>query len=796
MSVKTFRQLFVDGHGVVIPMLQRDYAQGRNDGRSRAVSSAFMDSLHVSLADLETRPLDLDFVYGRWDEDARALEPLDGQQRLTTLLLLHWYLAQRDHMQADLRGWMQQSGKSRFSYRTRPSAEEFVDQLVGQDVDIAALSPAEDALSSWIEDRPWFLRVWKRDPTVSGCLTMLNAIHKRFHDLSGGYEILIKHDEPRVLLHELRLRDFGLSDDLYVKMNARGKPLTTFEVFKAELEQFIEEKFREEPCPHDREKTWKEYVSDRLDRGWADFLWNHRDQRNTIDSQFLQLVRLAALIHCAMRATPEDETFAAHIQLLLLESEPSIRFFREQVNCLDRAFVQRLVVLIDALAASPTAQKLGVLERTDYFNEDAALAALLAPGKGQFGLATPDWAKLAAYGIFLMARAGDLRSEASGAACHEWMRVVCNLVNNTDIDRFERLAGALQSIAAVREVCAGPDFLEHVAEGNVLGQVFNREQREEERIKARLIRRASSWRNILERGETHFYLRGNLRFPLRASRVLEAYSVKAPCDWSDPDHERLQQSLQHWYERVCAVFPADRSGLVELDGTEAPEYLWERALLCHGDYLLPSYRNKCLVNDGDRNPSWKRLLQDDGKSEIVERLLQQIDPNDLAASLREIIASGTLDDTPLWRRLLVRGHRSIAACSKRMLRFEDETVYLLRTTQRNGYHVDLYVFTLYLVVKDRAPAGFDPPNKPEVRGGGGPSMLILNRTDATATLKVTTESGWQVFRLAVAERWVDAVAQLGWPQEADEWVRRMPLERGEEELLALLGLFSGQSGQH
>lgn len=35
-------------------------------------------------------------------------------------------------------------------------------------------------------------------------------------------------------------------DDLYVKMNARGKPLTSFEVFKAELLQHTEKIFGDE----------------------------------------------------------------------------------------------------------------------------------------------------------------------------------------------------------------------------------------------------------------------------------------------------------------------------------------------------------------------------------------------------------------------------------------------------------------------------------------------------------------------------------------------------------------------
>lgn len=36
------------------------------------------------------------------------------------------------------------------------------------------------------------------------------------------------------------MKEFGLSDDLYIKMNARGKQLTMFENFKADLIGFIQ----------------------------------------------------------------------------------------------------------------------------------------------------------------------------------------------------------------------------------------------------------------------------------------------------------------------------------------------------------------------------------------------------------------------------------------------------------------------------------------------------------------------------------------------------------------------------
>jgi hypothetical protein len=42
-------------------------------------------------------PLNLDFIYGSMESHRPSdFLPLDGQQRLTTLFLLHWYMAWRD----------------------------------------------------------------------------------------------------------------------------------------------------------------------------------------------------------------------------------------------------------------------------------------------------------------------------------------------------------------------------------------------------------------------------------------------------------------------------------------------------------------------------------------------------------------------------------------------------------------------------------------------------------------------------------------------------------------------------
>src|SRR5690554_7272651 len=69
---------------------------------------------------------------------------------------------------------------------------------------------------------------------------MLDAIQALFSQNDVNlYERITNTSEPYITFQFLDLHSFGLSDELYIKMNARGKSLTIFENFKAKLEQKI-----------------------------------------------------------------------------------------------------------------------------------------------------------------------------------------------------------------------------------------------------------------------------------------------------------------------------------------------------------------------------------------------------------------------------------------------------------------------------------------------------------------------------------------------------------------------------
>lgn len=172
---------------VVIPILQRDYAQGRVGYES--LREKFL--LAISAALNGEKQLKLDFVYGSSDQECR-FNPLDGQQRLTTLWLLHWYLAFR------LGKLSEQSTiehLSNFSYETRVSSTSFCQRIVKRGSEI--VKGENENIAEAIIRQTWIPSVWRQDPTVQSMLRMLSGEHNGKID---GIEELFADKDNQTLL--------------------------------------------------------------------------------------------------------------------------------------------------------------------------------------------------------------------------------------------------------------------------------------------------------------------------------------------------------------------------------------------------------------------------------------------------------------------------------------------------------------------------------------------------------------------------------------------------------------------
>ena len=202
-----FKQLFDHHERVRVPMIQRDYVQGRES--ESEVREDFLNALHRALslpAGDSALPLNLDFIYGSVEGGEKTdFMPLDGQQRLTTLFLLHWYLAWRDGCWEEFRELLCPQGNSLFSYTVRASSTEFYDALVKfQPEDSPDLIRS---LRRMVTNQSWYFRYWRLDPTIQSSLKMLDAIHEHFRKSSGFYEQLTNSKQPAITFQLLDLEN-------------------------------------------------------------------------------------------------------------------------------------------------------------------------------------------------------------------------------------------------------------------------------------------------------------------------------------------------------------------------------------------------------------------------------------------------------------------------------------------------------------------------------------------------------------------------------------------------------------
>lgn len=304
---------FLEQYHVVIPMVQRDYAQGRTTDDVTRVRNRFLDAIKSYLVKSEddNDVMKMDFIYGEkelvWSTTtANKLEkiivtPLDGQQRLTTLYLLHWYAAKKGVVEASNYEFL-----NNFTYDIRPSSRDFCSHLL-QYVPDWSLS-----FHDQLVDQNWFMGEWLNDPTVIGMLVMLDSINDKFGNIANLWEILTG-GKARIVFYFLPLSENGLSDELYIKMNSRGKKLTAFEHFKAEYEDLYEK-------DSDEART----VNHKFDVEWADTFFPYRNQDDIVDNEFMKYFFYVSHILCYEQGIKKSNDEFELIKLVYSDSPNAV----------------------------------------------------------------------------------------------------------------------------------------------------------------------------------------------------------------------------------------------------------------------------------------------------------------------------------------------------------------------------------------------------------------------------------------------------------------------------------------
>ncbi|WP_180061970.1 DUF262 domain-containing protein [Acinetobacter sp. YH12120] len=656
----------LEQYHIVIPTIQRDYAQGRkNDPKIAQIRKTFLQALVQSLT--ENQELELDFVYGSLNH--KTLELLDGQQRLTTLFLLHCYLVHKNKLNIKEIDVVKER-LQKFSYQTRTSSKLFISQLVAKLVEMEWSGKP----SMTIENEAWFLAVWRKDPTIISILTMLDELDSLLASKTADElnKLWVNLSNQSVLnFYLLPMDEFSLTDELYIKMNARGVQLTEFENFKAWLQGFLEHKI-------DTSKANAFFQS--IDTTWTDLIWTmSKHWGKSFDASFIHFFKICLLCehqkylskNKSVDSTNEDdiESLVSRLRLNLFISQTEYMdlFSNEVSNTIDH-----ITALLDFAVVKQKSQNniFEILSKDKpSYEEQANFATAYYFTKyiqniDQF----EDWNRIS--GWLVKNAKGYYNSEKLMLSVLDALeQLAIHIGHDSVLDKISTLHQHQNIIELCSKTAFEKSHIEHEIE------------------KAKLIIQNPAWKELLKKYEEHNYFYGRVDFIL---------------DYAKADDGSICMDKFTYYAEIAAHLFTD-------EFIKDKEYRLHRCFLSLGNYFVKYRINLNFCSDSyssyrDRAENWravfdKNRVSEENKQPQLKILFDLLD-DDVSFSKLESIRNQKLAQVYDWRRYFILDDRVFSYCSYALIRKEsNDLIYLLKTSGLKGKHAELKSYVLYFTLQ-------------------------------------------------------------------------------------------------
>ena len=461
--------------------------------------------------------------------------------------MLHLYFAKKESKDCEyLKG---------FTYETRSSSREFCEKLVDAVIDFS-----KDEISADIKNYSWFMLFWENDPTVKSMLVMLDAIHDKFKN-STFYDRL-----ENIKFSFLELKEFGLTDDLYIKMNARGKPLSEFENFKAEFE-----------------KELSQEIKAKLDNEWLDLFWGLKDSDkkgidlSSVDKRYMAFFEGVASNFTVLNI--KDTKGAKNFDFDEFDTLDTLDFFSSNKNN-----VNNVIKILNELC------EVSNYELLKNFTDTSKK------------ITYETRAKFFALSMFLINFGAQ---KLGGDFYKEYERITSNVARDFNIDSILKLRQVFEFINEICETCKNEDIFK-LLEG------FDDKQPEsfktigfykwQEKKKLKLMQSDTRWINAINEAEQHQYLGSNLTFLI---------------DFAKDDVEKFKE----YYKKFDDIFKEDKeSFLFQRVLLTKGDYLVESGYDDGGEYF--GFCNFNNDSSRDKDDNWRSLFFDKKKSQILKELLK------------------------------------------------------------------------------------------------------------------------------------------------------------------------------
>lgn len=520
---------------VVIPKIQRPYAQGRLDGVCTYVRNTLLNEMFANFKTDEV--FDFNFIYGivRPSNDEYVMELLDGQQRMTTLFLVYWYIANRELTESDDSDKEVRDALNRFVYETRSTSTVFCHKLASYRIDLS-----EQAPSKVIRQAKWYFKSFDRDSTITAMLTMLDAIHERYNNQESD-NLFPKLGNIQFYVKSLGF--FNLSEELYIKMNARGLQLSPFENYKADLTNFISDKDYEpfkKMVPLYRKDSSEQVefhfnFSVKLDAKWIDIFWKkgYENFDASYMSFFSRFFACKYIISTKDIVNDRDMRQDATLRKMYTEAENRTEAneylgFQEFEQVLNGH--PEYVLTLDKV--------LDDFYEYDYKDTKKSIYKMMVPSWEKQSQDDGDdfysnisskmtHTKLIVFGAVIEFIEAFEKFDVE--TFKQWMRIVWNVIENTNIDSLTPVSSLIRKFSAVihsiaRRMSDGDTFFYALSQW----KEDNTDEREnrallEEVQKASCIADNMDWLPVFVDAERHPFFRGMVMFFYREDMSLEDY---------------------------------------------------------------------------------------------------------------------------------------------------------------------------------------------------------------------------------------------------------------------------------
>lgn len=631
----TFYKTF-ENKAILIPRLQRDYVQGLNV----ALMSNFIERLINAV--ITGKNVDLNYIYGRWVENGQEYIPIDGQQRLTTLWLLHLYAhsaSQDSVFPIDI------------IFESREYAHNICACLKSKLGEILK-NYSNGHICKHITNQAWFKRIWYKDRTVKSFLSALDIIESKLNntDIQSFYEDLKSKDAITFKFYKI---DGKLNDDVYIKMNGRGLPLTDYELLKSWMDGKLEKY-----CGNKR--GWLQQWQHKIDNDWTELIWKNRclgerdsmgrDISFLIDDEFLRLFYNLIIIYWSllkanhhkkadicgqvdeavdpdnqiiediarilnMEGLVESDEFPEKVYETLLERFRSKGEYYLPLYLLDKTniFTSRLFIFIftafeELVKSSKSQEKKWLFEKNENelnlhvgANENKTILHQIALEENR------SYSDLC---LFYASIKPISTEEGSATSYFDWMRVMRNLILGSDIDKnnFSRVLNSIHDFSAS---CIETNIYELIRNGTLEKESsgFKGEQIREEVEKAKWILMDRDWVSLFNSLENTSFCKGTIGFIFHYLPT-----------------QKDKQVFKEYSSLFRLIF--GKSGV----RNSIPDYLLQRSLMCYTSHYGFGYS----FGDGDKwkfmdnREEWHKFLIDseiyDGQShnQCMKSLLSRL----------------------------------------------------------------------------------------------------------------------------------------------------------------------------